>query len=209
MRHKRTRKVKVYRRRRNPRKRAHVRTHRRRVNPVHRPKRSLRRRRNPSRSFRSVKSILSLSNIVRALMLGAGFLVGNQVSRFLATGGIFTYQPKTAPSWLQTIAPARPFFGLAHILLGGLLAAKLKNPKMKDAALGIAVAGGVDIVGQVVGYLTPAPASATGMDYSPGGRIAMYGDDNPVPAAFNDMATMGMDVSFGMDMPHLNNLTPF
>lgn len=185
------RRTNPFRRRRRSRKNPYRVMHRvTRTNPMYR-----RRRRNPAMGLPRVGKVLNAKTILRFVSMGAGFLVGNQVNRFLSTGAFFFYVPAASPGWTATIAPARPFFGFAQILLGGMFAMKSRSPVMQDLATGIAVAGGVDLVGQVVNLISPA--TAQGMDVSPGAPVVLGGNENPMMEESRHM---------GMDMPGYSSL---
>lgn len=197
--------------RRSRRSRSHtkwgrIKAHKRRVNPMFK---SRRRRRNPPRIGQIAKNVFSVKNIVRYLTIGGGFVVGQQVTGFLDSGRFFGMGPAVPPAWTETIRPARPAFGAVQMLLGGLFAAKAKQAVMKDAALGIAVSGGVDIFNQIIGMLMPAtiaPAQGSGSSSLPASMMgsgssslpaSMMGSDFMSSRTFGSSSMLDTESSMG------------
>ena len=126
-----------------------------------------------------IKSALSVRNLTHLMSLGGGFLVGMQLSAFLAGGSFFGMGTGTLSNamWQK----ARPVQGLVHVIAGGMLASKARSPLVKNIALGVAASGAYDVLAQVLnmagvkllpvmggwnmprpqmGWVTPAPSRA-------------------------------------------------
>ena len=109
-----------------------------------------RRRRNPGMalSVGSVKSALSIKNLTSLMSMGGGFLVGMQLSAFLAGGSFFGMGTGTLSNamWQK----ARPVQGLVHVIVGGMLASRARSPLVKNVAMGVAASGAYDVLAQIL-----------------------------------------------------------
>lgn len=92
-----------------------------------------RRRSNPSLSL---KSVANKAFIVNALLTAGGFVAGVKGTKYLLM--------------IPGLASMNRFVGVLHVLIGGLVAAKAKNPKAKSVGLGLAAAGAFDLIAKNV-----------------------------------------------------------
>lgn len=100
-------------------------------------------------SLGAVKSALTVRNLVHLMSLGGGFLVGMQLSAFLAGGAFFGMGGGTMSNamWQK----ARPVQGLVHVVLGTIVGSQAKQPVLKDLAVGMAASGAYDVLTQLLG----------------------------------------------------------
>jgi len=171
----------------------------RRSKAFKRPTRINGRRRRRSNPAVSIRRALSMPNIIRYLAIGGGMAAGSMVTSFVATGimpfgGGTSIYPASIQSAMQK---ARPVLGLANLVVGAALAGKVKNPMLRDAALGIAAYGGFDLFTQILGLM--GVTQLAGMDISGpflgAGRFASQNRSYGVPAVVD-----GMDIPMVGDM---------
>lgn len=191
--------------RKNPRRRKHARKARRTVaratrrrNPKRRKhsrkSRRVARRRNPSIKG-ALKNVFAVRTLARYAAIGGGIALGSFISKFLNTGAVpFMDAPAVAPSWVSTLAKARPVHGLLHILAGSMLAAKAKNKYVQDVGIGLAALGGFDLLmqGLALAGVKGLP-TFSGMNVNLMGRSRVYA---PGMAGMN-VNLMGDDNSSG------------
>lgn len=156
-----------------------------------------RRRRNPTRTLRRA---LSVANITRYLAIGGGMVAGSMVTSFFATGVLPFSTTSIYPAAMQDVmTKARPFMGLANLVVGSLVAGKVRNPMLRDAALGIAAYGGFDLFTQVLKLMGVSQLS--GMDISGpflgAGRFEAQNRSYGMPAVVD-----------GMDIPMVGETEP-
>jgi hypothetical protein len=173
----------------------------RRSKAFKRPTRINGRRRRRSNPAVSIRNVFSMRNITRYLSIGGGMVAGNMVTSFVATGVLpFGGTTSIYPDSVQEMmAKARPVLGLANLLVGAFVASKVRNPMLKDAALGIAAYGGFDLFTQVLGMM--GVTQLAGMDISGpflgAGRFASQNRSYGAPAVVD-----------GMDIPMVGEMEP-
>jgi len=112
-----------------------------------------RRRRNGGGSLMSVvKKTFTVATVSGYLAIGGGIFAGALLSRMLNTGLVPFTTTALPASVSETLGGkyVRPFQGLIHIVLGGLIAAKVKNKHVQNAGLGLAALGGYDLLSQAL-----------------------------------------------------------
>lgn len=171
----------------------------RRSKVFRRPARINGRRRRRSNPAVTIRNVFSMRNITRYLAIGGGMVVGSTVTSFVATG-ILPFGGSTSiyPAAMQdAMSKARPVLGLANLLVGAFVASKVRNPMLKDAALGIAAYGGFDLFTQVLGLM--GVTQLAGMDISGpflgAGRFASQNRSYGSPAVVD-----GMDIPMSGEM---------
>lgn len=172
----------------------------RRSKAFKRPTRINGRRRRRSNPAVSIRNVFSMRNITRYLAIGGGMVAGNMVTSFVATGVLPFGTTSIYPAAMQdAMSKARPVLGLANLLVGAFVASKVRNPMLKDAALGIAAYGGFDLFTQVLGLM--GVNQLAGMDISGpflgAGRFASQNRSYGAPAVVD-----------GMDIPMVGELDP-
>jgi hypothetical protein len=156
-----------------------------------------RRRRNPTRQLRRA---LSVANITRYLAIGGGMVAGSMVTSFFSTGVLPFGSTSIYPAGMQDMMQkARPFMGLANLVVGSMVASRVRNPMLKDAALGIAAYGGFDLFTQVLKLM--GVSQLAGMDISGpflgAGRFESQNRSYGMPAVVD-----------GMDIPMVGEMEP-
>lgn len=141
-------------------------------------RRSLARRRNGGSLMAAVKRTLTVSTLSTYLAIGGGIFAGAALSKMLNTG-IVPFTSMMLPAGISSAVNSpyvRPFQGIAHIVLGTVIAAKVKNKYARDAGLGLAALGGYDLLSQVLSKLGVANLpSLSGMNVDLLGRTAYSG----------------------------------
>lgn len=146
------------------------------VNP--RRRRSTRRRRNGGNLMSIVKRTLTVSTLSGYLSIGGGIFAGALLSKMLNTGMVPFTTSALPASVSDTLGSkyVRPFHGILHIVLGGLIAAKVKNKYVRDAGMGLAALGGYDLLSQALSALGVADLpSLSGMNVNLLGRTSYAG----------------------------------
>lgn len=122
-------------RRSNPARRR-ARASKRRSNPVRRRRSNPSRRRRRSNPGLSLKSAMNKNFLISTLATAAGFVVGIKGTKYLLM--------------IPGLAGKNRFIGVLHLVLGGLVAVKAKNPKAKAVGAGLAAAGAFDLIAKNV-----------------------------------------------------------
>jgi hypothetical protein len=131
----------------------------RRHNPVRR--RKSHRRSNPGLGL---KSALNKNFIMSTLAGAAGFVVGIKGTKYLLM--------------IPGLASMNRFVGAIHLVLGGIIAAKAKDARIKSLGAGIATAGAFDLVAKniaalglptLLGMDNEVAGDMMGANYLPGG----------------------------------------
>lgn len=170
----------------------------RRSKAFKRPTRINGRRRRRSNPSTSIRKVFSIQNITRYLAIGGGMVAGNMVTSFLATGILPFQSTSIYPTAVQDImTKARPVLGLGNLLVGAFVASKVRNPMLRDAALGIAAYGGFDLFTQILGMM--GVSALAGMD------IPMMGAGN---FASQNRSAVIPQVVDGMDIPMNGDFEP-
>jgi hypothetical protein len=161
------------------------------INPRHRRRGRRSFRHNPFR----VKQLISKKYLMGTLVLGGGIAVG-----FLAMPLV------TKLATALKLGAYRRYFGLGHVVIGGVLAAMMKRRALKELGLVIAGVGVYDLIASNVPALQLPPVSgkdwlSTMMPSASGSldRTISYTPTLPtVGASYQPMAasyeTMGSDV---------------
>lgn len=170
----------------------------RRSKVFRRPARINGRRRRRSNPAVSLRRVFSVSNITRYLAIGGGMVAGSMVTSFFATGVLPFTSTSIYPAAVQdAMQKARPVLGLGNLLVGAYVAGKVRNPMLRDAALGIAAYGGFDLFTQVLGLM--GITQLAGMDISGpflgAGRFESQNRSYGVPAVVD-----GMDIPMAGEM---------
>lgn len=135
-------------------------------------------RRNGASLMSIVKRTLTVSTMAGYLSIGGGIFAGALLSRMLNTGMVPFSQTALPDSVSETLSNkyVRPFHGILHIVLGGLIASKVKNKYVRDAGMGLAALGGYDLLSQALSALgvTNLP-TLSGMDVNMLGRTSYSG----------------------------------
>lgn len=152
-------------------------------------------RRNPSRAGgRKLLGFLDLKSVISFGLGAAGFIGGVKGLQFVAK--IPGFGPK-ADGTPGTLAPYR---GGVYLLVALFALAKVKNTMIRDAAVGVGIAGVYDLV--AVNVKAANIATLAGADYSLVGYDPMLGED----VGFSDMnnlngSSLGADATLlGADM---------
>lgn len=120
----------------------------------------------------TVKRVFTVQTVTGYLSIGGGIFAGSLLSKMLNTGIV----PFTATALPDSVTSAfqnkyvRAGQGLIHILLGTLIASKVKNKYVKDAGLGLAALGGFDLLTQVLSL-----AGMTGLPTFSGMNVNLLG----------------------------------
>ncbi len=147
------------------------------VNPRRR-RASHRRRRNGGNLMAIVKRTLTVSTLSGYLSIGGGIFAGALLSKMLNTGMVPFTSSALPASVSDTLGSkyVRPFHGILHIVLGGLIAAKVKNKYVRDAGMGLAALGGYDLLSQALSALGVADLpTLSGMNVNLLGRTGYSG----------------------------------
>ncbi len=120
-----------------------------------RKRRRLSRRRNGASLMSTVKKVLTVSTLSGYLSIGGGIFAGAMLSRMLNTGLIPFTASALPASVSETLGSkyVRPFHGILHIVLGAVIASKVKNKYVRDAGMGLAALGGYDLLSQALSAL--------------------------------------------------------
>jgi hypothetical protein len=143
-----------------------------------RKRRRLSRRRNGGSLMSIVKRTLTVSTLSGYLSIGGGIFAGAMLSRMLNTGVVPFTETALPASVSETLGSkyVRPFHGILHIVLGGLIASKVKNKYVRDAGMGLAALGGYDLLSQALSALGVANLpSLSGMNVNMLGRTSYSG----------------------------------
>ena len=144
-------------------------------------RRRLSRRRNGGSLMSIVKKTLTVSTLSGYLSIGGGIFAGALLSRMLNTG-LVPFTTAALPAAVsETLGGkyVRPFQGVIHIVLGGLIAAKVKNKYLRDAGMGLAALGGYDLLSQALGAMGVASLPTfSGMNVNLLGRTSYNGGMN-------------------------------
>ncbi len=143
-----------------------------------RKRRRVSRRRNGAGLMSIVKRTLTVSTLSGYLSIGGGIFAGAMLSRMLNTGMVPFTQSALPASVSETLGSkyVRPFHGILHIVLGGLIASKVKNKYIRDAGMGMAALGGYDLLSQALSALGVAELpSLSGMNVNMLGRTGYSG----------------------------------
>lgn len=149
-----------------------------------------RRRRRRSNPAVSMRRVFSAQNITRYLAIGGGMVAGSMVTGFFATGILPFTSMSIYPAGMQdAMMKARPVLGLGNLLVGAWVAGKVRNPMLRDAALGIAAYGGFDLFTQLLALA--GVTQLAGMDISGpflgAGRFASQNRSYGAPAVVDGM----------------------
>ncbi len=120
-----------------------------------RKRRRLTRRRNGGSIMASIKRVLTVSTLSGYLSIGGGIFAGAMLSKMLNTG-LVPFVNTTLPASITTTLSSkyvRPFQGVLHIVLGTIIANKVKNKYVRDAGMGLAALGGYDLLSQALSAL--------------------------------------------------------
>ncbi len=110
-----------------------------------------RRRRNGSVGLVStIKSMFKVPSLLRYASIGGGIFGGTLLTKMLNTGLVPFTSIALPASITSALAKARPAHGLIHIALGAVVAKKVRNKHVQDAALGLAALGSFDLLMQVL-----------------------------------------------------------
>ncbi len=111
-----------------------------------------RRRSNGSNSLvKAIKNVFQVRTVSHYASIGGGIFLGTLFSRMLNTGLIpFTATALIPASILAPIQKIRPIHGLLHMVLGAIVAAKVRNKYVQDVAIGVSALGGFDLVTQIL-----------------------------------------------------------
>lgn len=143
-----------------------------------RKRRRLTRRRNGGSIMSAIKRTLTVSTMSGYLAIGGGIFAGAMLSRMLNTGLVpftATALPASVSSTL-TSRYVRPFHGILHIVLGTIIASKVKNKYVRDAGMGLAALGGYDLLSQALSAVGVMDLpSLSGMNVDLMGRTSYSG----------------------------------
>jgi hypothetical protein len=172
----------------------------RRSKAFRRPTRINGRRRRRSNPDTSIRKVFSMQNITRYLAIGGGMVAGSMVTSFFATGILPFTTTSIYPAAMQdAMSKARPVLGLGNLLVGAYVAGKVRNPMLRDAALGIAAYGGFDLFTQLLGFM--GVTQLAGMDIS--GPFLGAGRFESQNRSYGSPAIVD-----GMDIPMQGDLEP-
>lgn len=118
-------------------------------------RRRVARRRNGGSLMGIVKRTLNVATLSGYLSIGGGIFAGAMLSKMLNTGAI-PFTSSNLPDSVTDITTskyARPFQGVLHIVLGAVIASKVKNKYVRDAGMGLAALGGYDLLSQALSAL--------------------------------------------------------
>lgn len=156
-----------------------------RRNPIFRRRRSTRRRtrRNPF-SVSMIKSIISKNWIMQAATIGGGIVAGA-----VAMPLINSIVPDSMKQY-------RKFFGLLHVILGGVMYGMVRNARLKTVGAVVAGTGVYDLIASNVPQLGLAPLPST-VPFIPakliGGSPAQPQGMNYYPSLSANYEVMGLD----------------
>ena len=163
-----------------------------------RPRRINRRRRNGmgGNLMSIIKRTFTLNSVTNYLGIGGGLFVGTMLSKMLNTG-IVPFTNTALPASLTSTLSGkyvRPFHGFIHIILGTLIASKVRNKYAKDVGVGLAVLGGFDLLTQALSAM-----GMVGLPTFSGMNVNMLGRTQ-----YNAVSGMNVDLS-GMNVNMLGN----
>lgn len=119
-----------------------------------RPRRINRHRRNGMGGslMAIIKRTFTLNSVTNYLGIGGGLFVGTMLSKMLNTGIVPFTNTMIPDSISSTLSNKyfRPFHGFIHIILGTLIASKVRNKYAKDVGVGLAALGGFDLLTQAL-----------------------------------------------------------
>ena len=165
-----------------------------------RPRRINRRRRNGMGGsiVSGIKRVFTVSSISNYISIGGGIFVGSLLSKMLNTG-IVPFTTTLLPAAVSDALSnkyVRPFHGFIHIILGTVIASKVKNKYVKDAGIGLAALGGFDLLTQIL-----SAVGATGLPTFSGMNVNLLGR-----TSYSTPGMSGMNVDFrGMSVDTLGN----
>lgn len=160
------------------------------VNPGRRRRARKHYRRNPSRAGKKFLGFLDLKSVISFGLGAAGFIGGVKGLQYVAK--IPGFGPK-ADGTPGTLAPYR---GGVYLLVALFALAKVKNTMVRDAAVGIGIAGVYDLV--AVNVKAANIATLAGADYSLVGYDPMLGEDVG-PGDLNNLNGRGFTDFAGAD----------
>ncbi len=96
-----------------------------------------------------MKSALSKQFLMNAAVSAASFIVAIKGTKYLLM--------------IPGVAKMNKFIGILHIVLGGVLVAKVRNPMAKSLGAGLAAAGAFDLIAKLSGTALGLP-TLLGMD---------------------------------------------
>lgn len=136
-----SRKARASKRRTNPsrKRRSSHRKHSRKVVSHRRSNPSRKRSHRRSNPGLSLKSAMNKNFLMSTIAGAAGFVVGIKGTKYLLM--------------IPGLAGMNRFIGVLHLVLGGIVAAKAKNPKVKALGAGLATAGAFDLIAKNVSAL--------------------------------------------------------
>lgn len=127
------------------------------------------RRRNGGTIMSAIKRTLTVSTLSGYLSIGGGIFAGAMLSRMLNTGLVPFTTTALPASVSNTLGSkyVRPFHGILHIVLGSIIASKVKNKYVRDAGMGLAALGGYDLLSQALSAIGVADLpSLSGMNHN-------------------------------------------
>jgi hypothetical protein len=177
-------------------------------------KRRLSRRNGSGSVMAAIKKTLTVSTLSGYLAIGGGVFVGAALSKMLNTGMVPFTSIMLPAAVSETMASkyVRPFQGVLHIVLGSILASKVKNKYVKDAGLGLAALGGYDLLSQALSAVGIANLpSLSGMNVDLLGRTSYSGMNvNLLGGGMNiDMmggTARGSDAESGFLVDNINDM---
>lgn len=135
-------------------------------------------RRKNGNIMSAIKRTLTVSTLSGYLSIGGGIFAGAMLSKMLNTGLVpftTTALPESVTSFTSQ-KYVRPFQGILHIVLGTVIASKVKNKYLKDAGMGLAAMGGYDLLSQALSFMGVANLpSLSGMNVDLLGRTSYSG----------------------------------
>lgn len=167
------------------------------INPSRRRRTHKRRHhRNPSRGGKKILGFLDTKMLVSFALGGAGFLAGVKGLSYVAK------IPGFAPKADGTPGVLAPYRGAVYLLVSLFAIAKVKNTMVRDAAIGLGVAGAYDLLATNIKALNVA--TLAGADYSLVGYDPMLGEDVSPMSLSNlngqDIELLGADATMlGID----------
>lgn len=163
-----------------------------------RPRRINRRRRNGmgGNLMSIIKRTFTLNSVTNYLGIGGGLFVGTMLSKMLNTGIVPFTNTALPASLTNTLSGkyVRPFHGFIHIILGTLIASKVRNKYAKDVGVGLAALGGFDLLTQALSAM-----GMVGLPTFSGMNVNMLGRTH-----YNELSGMNVDLS-GMNVNMLGN----
>ena len=162
-----------------------------------RRRRSLSRRRNGGSLMSTIKKVLTVSTLSGYLSIGGGIFAGAMLSRMLNTGTVPFTATVLPASVMDTVSSkyVRPFHGIVHIVLGSIIASKVRNKYLRDAGMGLAALGGYDLLSQALSAMGVANLPVlSGMNVNLlGGRTSYTGMNVDLLGGGMNVDLMGND----------------